>query len=233
MFISRSPSGAIRKDRHGCAWADVNQDGLLDFYCSVGANHGKLTDKANELWMQQPGGGFLNKAAAYGVTDPLGPGRQVTFLDVNHDPFPDLYVTNHAPRPDGQPSPNRLFINQNGASFRDAPEYGVNEELGSVPGNQSCAQAVDYNKDGWGDLFVCGHTGLRLYRNNGGVSFTDVTSSVGIIGGRWRHARMADLTLHGTDDLTGTAHEPALAFRASITDSQRRATERQGAAVLA
>lgn len=96
MFISRSPSGAIRKDRHGCAWADVNQDGLLDFYCSVGANHGKLTDKANELWMQQPGGGFLNKAAAYGVTDPLGPGRQVTFLDVNHDPFCDLYVTNHS-----------------------------------------------------------------------------------------------------------------------------------------
>src|SRR6476646_2300001 len=35
-------------DRHGCAMADVNEDGLQDIYCTVGASHGTAV-KSNEL----------------------------------------------------------------------------------------------------------------------------------------------------------------------------------------
>jgi hypothetical protein len=214
QFISRSPSGQVRNDRHGCAWGDVNNDGLVDLFCTMGADKGTLTDKANELWIQQAGGGFVNQAAAYGVTDPLGVGRGAAFLDVNHDGFLDLFVTNHT-RSDGQASPNRLYINQGGTSFRDAPEYGLDVELGALPGNQTCDQVVDFNKDGWPDLFVCGHNGLKLYRNDSGTSFTDVTASSGLATGVWRHAVLADLNHDGLLDIAGI-NGPTTQFRIQL-----------------
>jgi hypothetical protein len=202
QFVSRSPSGQIRNDRHGCAWGDVNNDGRSDLFCTMGANHGTLTDKANELWIQQSAGGFVNKAAAYGVTDPLGVGRGAAFLDVNNDGRLDLFVTNHT-RTDGQASPNRLYINQGGPSFRNAPEYGLDVELGALPGNQTCIQVIDFNKDGWHDLLVCGHAGVELYRNDGGTRYADVTTRSGLTTGAWRHAVMADLNRDGLLDIAG------------------------------
>ena len=202
QFVTRSPAGAIRNDRHGCDWGDVDRNGLPDLFCTMGADRGTLTDKSNELWMQQPGGGFVNKAADYGVNDPLGVGRTGEFLDVDNDGLLDLFVTNHF-RSDGQPSTNRLFINQGGTSFRDASEYGLNVELGGMPGNQGCAHSLDFNKDGWTDLVVCGNAGLKLYRNDAGTAFSDVTTGSGIAGGQWRAAVLGDMNNDGSLDLVG------------------------------
>src|SRR5262249_37500798 len=42
------------------------------------------------------------------------------------------------------------------------------------------ARTVDYNGDGWKDLLICGYTGgLRLFKNNQGHGFTDVSSILG------------------------------------------------------
>jgi len=39
---------------------------------------------------------------------------------------------------------------------------------------------VDYDGDGWPDLLICGYTGgLRLFKNNQGQGFTDVSSVLG------------------------------------------------------
>jgi hypothetical protein len=202
QFVTRAPSGTLRTDFHGCDWADVNRDGLADLFCMMGANHGTLTDKANALWIQQSSGGFSNAAAAYGVTDPTGPGRDAAFLDVNRDGYPDLYITN-AVRPDGSPAPNRLFINVGGTSFRDATEYGLDQSLGGLPHNQEPAQAIDVDHDGWTDLFVDSGSGLRLYLNNGGIGFTDVTARSGLATGAWRYAVMADVNKDGWMDVVG------------------------------
>ena len=156
----------------------MNGDGLIDGYCTIGTDFG-TSYATNELWIQQPIGGFVNMAAAYGVEDGYGRGRTTTFVDVNHNGYPDLFVVNQAPRPDGIPTSNRLFINQGGTSFRSAPEYGVDQELGTTPGG-GCAQAVDVNNDGWQDLLACTSAGLRLYLNNGGTSFTDVSTADGL-----------------------------------------------------
>ena len=157
------------KDRHDCAWGDVNRDGRPDLYCTLGGAHG-LGVKANELWIQQRGGAWSDRAAEYGVTDPYGRGRHATFIDVNRDGYPDLYVGNGYPRQDEFVSRNRLFINVDGERFRSAPEYGLDEEVG---GNS--VQAVDFNEDGWKDLLVCGQDRLYLYKNRMGQSFRDVS----------------------------------------------------------
>jgi hypothetical protein len=181
-------------DRHDCAWSDVDQDGLLDLYCSVGAEHGTAV-KSNELWIQQPDHSFVDRAKEFRVADPYGRGRRVTFIDVNHDVYPDLFVGNHYPRRDGVPSPNRLFINVGGLGFHDARRFGLTKEVGA-----GCAQAADYDGDGWDDLLLCGAESLHLYRNERGERFTDVSASVGV-GGKTRSARFVDVDGDGRLDL--------------------------------
>jgi hypothetical protein len=197
MFTEVFPGLFKKRDRHDCAWGDANVDGRLDLYCTVGTSSGTAANP-KELWIQQTAGGFIDRAAAWGVTDDIGRGRTTTFVDVNHDRYPDLFVGNEYPRQDGKPSPNRLFINANGSSFTSAPSYGLDVEVGGM-----CVQAADFDRDGWEDLLVCGQTALHLYRNNGGTSFTDVAGSwgVGSVVSGLHNALLADLAGDGKLDL--------------------------------
>ena len=52
---------------------------------------------------------------------------------------------------------------------------GLNLNIGSLS-----ARTVDYNSNGWPDLLICPYTGgLRLFKNNQGHGFTDVSSILG------------------------------------------------------
>ena len=179
------PSDPDSADFHDCPPADVDGDGRLDFYCTLGAKNGAGT-KTNRLWLQQPDGTFVEDAAGWGVADPYGRGREATFIDANADGRPDLMVGNTFPRTDGRRSPNRLFINEGGTSFRKAPEFGINREV-SADGS---LQAVDFDRDGFEDLLLCGKNGVRLYRNRGGKRFANVTRKRGIHPGSCRSARL-------------------------------------------
>jgi hypothetical protein len=191
-------------DRHQCAAADVDRNGRIDLYCVVGASYG-TTIKANELWMQQATGGFVNKAAQYGVLDRYGRGRTATFLDVNDDGWQDLYVVNYYPRPDVLPTKNRLYMNQGGTSFRSAPEYGLDQQVGGVAAIPGCVQAVDYDGDGDEDILDCARRGLRLYRYNRATAhFTNVAPSLGI-GSAVADAEIADIDADGILDIVTVA----------------------------
>jgi hypothetical protein len=185
----------VQSDRHDCAAADVAGNGLLDVFCPIGADHGNGF-KTNQLYMQGTGLSFSDQAAAYGVLDPLGRGRVATFLDVNNDGRPDLFVGMDPFRADGLPGPNRLFINT-GSGFVDAPSYGLDRNVGAV-----CAHAADYNQSGYESLLICPAEGpVKLYENIGGTHFVDVTTAAGIprtpiVGAQW-----ADLNGDGLPDL--------------------------------
>ncbi|HSI79806.1 MAG TPA: VCBS repeat-containing protein [Solirubrobacterales bacterium] len=183
ITASAFPSGPDSADYHDCPAADVDGDGRLDFYCTLGANQGAGA-KANELWLQQPDGTFVERAADYGVTDPFGRGRQATFVDANGDRRPDLFVGNTQPRTDGRRSANRLFINEGGTSFRKVPEFGINRQVSA----DATVQAVDFDRDRRVDLLVCGKDGVRLYRNVAGKRFANVTRKRGVKPGRCRSA---------------------------------------------
>ena len=166
-------------DRHGCAAADVNQDGLKDLFCTTGAAFG-AQPKRNQLFIQRPDGTFVNQAGRYSVFDPFGRGREGTFIQANSDSFPDLLVANERERADGMPSPNRLFINQAGSAYRSAPKFGLDREVGDGEDTGGVGSAADIDKDGWQDLLLQTDSGLRLYRNDQGTHFIDVTNSVGL-----------------------------------------------------
>lgn len=77
----------------GVTMADVNGDGFLDIYCSVG---GKFMPKQNQLFINNGDSTFTEKAQDYGVAD-IGNSVQGTFFDYDKDGDLDLYVANYPP----------------------------------------------------------------------------------------------------------------------------------------
>ena len=161
-------------DRHDCRTGDFNKDGLRDIFASVGADRGTAL-KCNGLFIQQPDGTFVDVAYQWNIGDATGRGRRCAVLDANNDGYTDIFYGTDPVRADGLPSINRFFRNTGKGSFIDSPAMGLNLNIGALS-----ARTVDYNSDGWPDLLICGYTGdLRLFKNNQGHGFTDVSSVLG------------------------------------------------------
>ena len=127
--------------------------------------------RPKELWIQTADGGFVDRAAELGISDPGGRGRQPTTLNANSDNWPDLF-TGEARGVDF-PSPNRLWVNQGGSGFANPPGLPT-EDIGN-----QCDTAGDFDHDGIDELIVCGGDTFRVYDNRGGT-WTDATGAVGL-----------------------------------------------------
>jgi hypothetical protein len=194
---------ASTSDQHGCATADFDQNGLPDVYCAMGAIYGSRV-KANPLWLQQPGGSWkLNEAS--GAQDAYGRGYSAAALDANGDGWPDLFVDNNSPRPDGVPTPDRLFINRGddaGGSWLGFADAGPASGVEQNEGDRGCDFSTDFNGDGRPDIVFCGKARMFFYQSNGDGSFTDVSvQKVGSTGLFASDAKLADINADGLLDL--------------------------------
>jgi hypothetical protein len=173
----------------GIALLDYDADGDLDIYAINGSSRDSTAPAINRLFRNN-GGSFTDVTEGSGLGD-AGFGMGVAVGDIDNDGRVDVYVTNAGP--------DALFRNT-GDTFIDvtsAAGLAVDSAWGSS------TVFLDYDADGWLDLFVanyvkmdrpvscpapsgsaeyCGPTAYpgardRLYRNTGGGTFEDVTES--------------------------------------------------------
>jgi hypothetical protein len=135
------------------AIADVNGDGLEDFFvCGAKGQPG-------QLFLQEPDGRFLSSADPVFVAPAATDQVDATFLDVNADGYPDLFIASggYESGP-GFPEPHdHLYLNDGHGRFIDSVA------LPAMPGNKSVVCAADLDGDGHPDLFVGARATLPYY----------------------------------------------------------------------
>ena len=164
---------------NSAVWMDFDNDGWLELF--VGNEHAP-----SQLFHNDGRGVFTDVAHAAGV-DRSAFTKAVSAGDYDNDGFQDLYLSNY-----GQE--NFLYHNNGDGTFTEmAKRLHVERPIASFP-----AWFFDYDNDGWLDIFVSSfihsvtevirsYLGMpvatermKLYRNQTGTGFQDVTKEVGL-----------------------------------------------------
>ena len=175
----------------GVTTLDINNDGFEDiFMCQSGYYTDKDKDLVrNLLYINNGDLTFTESAKDYGL-DGFYYSTQACFFDLDNDGDLDLYLLNHPnvfkeirvgkdnklrkDLPNESKFSDQLFINNDGKFTNVTKKFGLENRahgLGVV--------AVDYNNDGFKDLFVSNDFKMPnvLLRNDQGIGFTDVTKT--------------------------------------------------------
>jgi hypothetical protein len=187
--VTRQAGLAVEMYGIGVAAGDYDNDGNEDIYITcVGPNH---------LFRNLGNGKFVDVAGRAGVGDPSFSTSAVWF-DYDNDGRLDLFVANYVDWSvetdqlcslDGKnksyctPQSYKgqsatLYHNRGNGTFENVTQRaGLND-----PTSKSLGVALmDYNNDGWLDLFVANDTEPnKLYKNNGNGTFTDEAVTAGV-----------------------------------------------------
>ena len=127
-------------------------------------------------------------------------------------------------KPSGRPFLARFTDIAQEAGLRDAIEYGATESKTYIVEVVGCGVGfIDYDNDGWQDLFVLSGTRLgaaaqgatnRLYKNNRNGTFTDVTVKAGLVRTGWASAvTIGDYNNDGFEDIFITYYGHNVLYR--------------------
>lgn len=166
-FVDVSASAGIAQSGQcqSAAWGDIDDDGHLDVYISNGY------DQASPgiLYRNNGNGTFNDMTAASGISN-VAAGRGATWGDFDNDGDKDLYIVNSS----NALYDNLLWQNNGDKTFTNvAAESAVSAS--SVAGSGADGSWVDYNNDGFLDLFITNGEGngvgpFMLMKNPGNTN---------------------------------------------------------------
>lgn len=166
---STQPAGLpTREKRHfGACFGDYNRDGFLDLYYTERKLVGEQTKNQNLLFVNQKDGTFKDLTRTTRTADFDKLPFCASFVDVNRDLWPDIYIANDKDRG------NTLLINMANGTFADQSDE-------SSSGLKMSAMSVtpgDYNQDGWSDIYISNiAVGNALLQNQGLLNEDDPLS---------------------------------------------------------
>ena len=172
-FMDITTSAGISGNPYASAFADMNNDGLLDIVYVLIDSVIIYRNNGDETFTR-----FT--AASSGAN--LGYDGTQTFsvADINNDKYPDLFI-GRLWKTYPTPLPNYLYLNNKDFTMTD-----ITTTLYPAP-NQNlrrtrASQFVDYNDDGFVDLFVTNYYLERdeFWQNNGNLNFTNIVAVKGI-----------------------------------------------------
>jgi hypothetical protein len=198
----------------GVTVGDYDNDGWDDIFITALGQ--------NRLFRNLGNGKFADVTARVGLQGQQYFSSSAAFVDYDKDGKLDLYVCNYVEwspekdlfcaldgtnksyctpeKYDGQNS--RLYRNTGGKLVDVTEKAGMIE---NPPGKSLGVTILDYNKDGWPDIFVANDTQPnKLWKNNGNGTFTDEAVTAGVAFSEEGKARGG----MGTDaaDLDGSGH---------------------------
>jgi hypothetical protein len=179
----------------GSLWADLTNDGLLDLFIGNDSGENKLYVNFDGVAMQDAShrSNIAYERNTYGVAA----------SDYDRDGDLDVFI---AACHTGTPSRSiNLLLRNSGGQFADvAFQAGVADTSGSWG-----VVWLDYDNDGWQDVFIANHGTNRLYRNTGQGTFDNVSDAAGVGGAAFGYhysAAAADFDNDGWIDLFVGAH---------------------------
>lgn len=189
------------------AVADVNNDGLDDFYvCGAAGQSGALMIQNSEgKFIETDGSLFQQNKSAEGVA--------AVFLDANKDGFNDLYVVNGGNQYDDGTIElaDKFYLNDGKGHFTD----NSSKAIPAILKNKSCVSVADVDKDGDPDIFVGGladaarfgvpQNSYLLVNNGAGVFTVAAQNLINLNGlGIVTSSAFADVNNDGWNDLIVT-----------------------------
>lgn len=153
---------------YGASFGDYDRDGWLDLYI---CNFNRPEPPSNWLLHNNGDGTFTDVSQLSGTHNEFRNSFQSTFLDVNHDLWPDIFVIND------KTTQNTLYLNHGEEGFENVTySAGFSQWMESMSNSLS-----DYDHDGDLDIYITNTMGGNaLYRNNGDTTFTDIGAQNGL-----------------------------------------------------
>jgi hypothetical protein len=213
--ITRGSGLDIQVYGMGVAIGDYDNDGRDDLYLTA--------LDGDHLFHNEGGGKFRDVTKTSGIQN-AGFGTSAVWFDYDRDGKLDLFVANYvqwSPQHDlwcsldgatksyctpesYKGTRSRLFHNLGGGRFEDVTERA---RLGDPTSKSLGVTVLDYNGDGWPDLFVANDTQPnKLYRNLGNGTFKEEGMTAGVAFGEDGVARGAMGADAGDYDRSGRPH---------------------------
>lgn len=212
--VSRKAGLAIKAYANSGSWVDIDNDGWPDLLLTT---YGEL-----RLFKNNRDGTFRDISAESGISGRKGFWSGAAAGDFNRDGFPDLYIcgyVNYNKELAGKnsrqyeaevpaslnpssftPVGNLLFENNGDGTFR---EMAGKADVENANGRSLSATWIDFDEDGWQDLYVANDVSDNaLFHNLGSSKFENISygamvadyrGAMGITAGDWDNDEDMDL----------------------------------------